>query len=412
MKMRLLTLLTLICLMALPVLAEETVIVHVTDMHYLSPSLTDYGEGFMDVIERADGKVTHYTPQLMQAFVADMLALAPDVVILSGDLTLNGAAQSHAELTEILTPLADAGIRLLALPGNHDSNSSAWQFSGEYVYPVEGMADEDFDDAYLPLGYADALSRDAASQSYLAQITPELWCLLVDVNANGTAGTVNPGTLAWIEAQLRAAQEAGATVIAVSHQPALIHNSLFTFGYVINNASKLLELYGQYGVPLNLCGHLHMQHIARSGGLTEIAASSLAVSPNQYGVLRVRGGELLSYEMRRTDVSGWAARTGQMEPELLDFAAYSAGFFDRTTRSQAEAMLADSGLTPEEAAQMADFAVRLNAEYFSGNRTITADDAAWVLWETRLPGSFFTYYMRSILDEGAQDMTRWAFSGD
>ena len=405
-------LLALFCLPTLPALAEdELVIVHATDMHYLSPSLTDYGEGFMSVIERADGKMTHYTPQLMQAFVDDMLALQPDAIILSGDLTLNGAVESHAGLTALLQPLLDAGIRLLALPGNHDAGSAAYRFDGEYVYWAEAMTDEGFDDMYLPFGYQEAFSRDAASQSYVSQLAPQVWCLLVDTNANGTAGTVHAETLAWIEAQLIRAQEQGVTVISVTHQPALLHNRLFTFGYVINNSSSLLALYEQYGVSLNLCGHLHMQHIAQEGGMVEIAGSSLAVSPNQYGVLRMEGTRLLDYETRPVDVSGRAARTGQTDPTLTDFAACSAAFFDQTTRTQLASMFEGSDLTPEQQSQMTEFAVQLNAEYFSGRRTLTAEDERWVLWETHLPGGFFTRYMGSILMEEAQDMTRFSFAG-
>ena len=44
------------------------------------------------------------------------------------------------------------------------------------IYYVPSLPDEDFDDAYAALGYADALSRDAASMSYVAQISPQVWC--------------------------------------------------------------------------------------------------------------------------------------------------------------------------------------------------------------------------------------------
>lgn len=388
---------------------RDLTIVHVTDMHYLSPGLTDYGEYFMSLIAAADGKVTHYTPQLMQAFVDEMLAMAPDAIILSGDLTLNGATRSHEELTALLRPLTEAGIQVLAMSGNHDTNGTGYQFSGSEVVPVEGLLDEEFDDYYADFGYAQAIARDETSMSYVAQLSPEVWCLMLDVNSNGTAGTVNKGTLAWIEEQLKQAQAAGITVISVTHQPALVHHSMFTFGYTINNSTQLLELYEGYQVPLNLCGHLHMQHVGRAGPLVEIAASSLAVSPNQYGVLRVKDGRLADYAMQQTDVSAWAARTGQSDPNLLAFAAYSAGFFDQTARNQVEATLADAALAQQERAQMTAFAIELNAGYFAGRHTVSADDPARALWEERFPNSFFTYYMRTILEEAAMDMSRVAF---
>lgn len=394
----------LVCLTGASALAEEVTIVHVTDPHYLSPALTDYGPEFMALIEESDGKVTHYTPQIVQAFVAEMLAMQPDAVIISGDLTLNGARKSHEELVSLLTPLAEAGIRVLALPGNHDTNAMGYQFKGEEILYVDGLVDEDFDDLYARLGYEGALSCDPASMSYVAEVAPGLRVLLVDTNANGTLGTVNDRTLLWIEGQLSRAKREGAAVIAVSHQPAMIHNRLFTFGYVINNNTKLLALYEQYGVPLNLCGHLHMQHVVCGNGMTEVAASALAVAPNQYGVLKVQDGRLVSYAMQPLDVAAWAAQTGQTDPNLLDFAAYAADFFNQTTAGQTGAMVAQLPLNPEEKQQMIDFAVALNAEYFSGKRTLTADDPAWALWQQHAPGAFFNVYMGSILAETPQDM--------
>lgn len=390
--------------------AEDLTIVHVTDVHYLSPALTDYGEGFMQVVESADGKVTHYTPQLMHAFVDEMLALQPNAVILSGDLTFNGAMQSHKDLSALLQPLADSGVRVLALPGNHDTNSVGYMFSGPQIIAVESMEDNDFDNVYLQLGYAQAISRDTASMSYVAQISPSVWCLLVDVNANGTSGTVLDDTFLWIEKQLSRAQAAGVTVIAVSHQPALTHNPLFTFGYQINNSQRLLELYARYNVQLSLCGHLHMQHVAKSGALTEVAASSLAVSPNQYGILRIADGKLLSYDMQPVNVSSWAQSTAQTNENLLDFAAYSAAFFDGTTRSQLSDMFAATDIPAADQQRMTDFAVQLNRAYFAGTRTDDMDLAAWNMWQERMPSSFFTYYMRSILMEDAQIMTHITFA--
>lgn len=409
MMKKLICLLALLLLLAAGACAEEMKIVHVTDMHYLSPALTDYSEAFMQVIENADGKVTHYTPQLMQAFVDEMLALQPDAVILSGDLTFNGAAQSHKDLAALLLELRKAGVQVLALPGNHDANSVGYHFIDGEVYMAESLEDADFDNMYLSLGYANAAVRDTASMSYVAELSDQVWCLMVDVNANGTAGTVLEETFAFIEKQLIRAQRQGAAVIAVSHQLVLVHNPLFTFGYMINNGDRLQKLYDQYGVQVNLCGHLHMQHVAQAGELTEIAASSLSVAPNQYGILHVQDGKLTEYAMHSVDVAGWAEKTRQTDANLLHFADYSADFFDRTTERQLEDVFAGSGLEADIQAQMTEFAVRLNREYFSGTRETTADDPAWKLWQEHAGGTFFAYYMNSILREEAQQMTKVIF---
>ena len=388
--------------------AEETLtIVHATDMHFLSPELTDGGEGFIDILTRADGKVTQYSPQLCEAFVADMLTLKPDAVVLSGDVTLNGAHASHDGLAAVLKPLRDAGITVLILPGNHDTGGTAYAFAGDGVERVESLADEDFADTYAEFGYSDALSRDEKSQSYVAEISPKLRLMLIDVNANGTAGMVLDETAKWAKEQLEAAKSAGAAVISVTHQPILTHNRLFTFGYTALGGEKLLELFDEYGVALNLCGHLHIQHIAKDGDFVEIAGSSMAVSPNQYGVLTVKNGAPQSYRTQPVNVAEWAVQSGETNPELLDFASFSAGFFDLVTEKQVAAMMEEIEAPAADKAAMTDFAVRLNAEYFAGRMTLTEDDSAWALWQQYLSGNFFGIYMSTTFEDGGADMNEY-----
>ena len=148
--------------------AETLTVVLATNMHYLSPELTDYRGRFMNTVYASDGKVIHYSPQICGAFVRDMLALRPDAVILSGDLTLNGALVSHEEFAALLRPLAEAGIRVLALPGNHDVGGRAYSFSDSGIVAIPAATAEEFLGIYRDFGYAQALSRDTASLSYTA----------------------------------------------------------------------------------------------------------------------------------------------------------------------------------------------------------------------------------------------------
>lgn len=410
---RLISLLMLLSLMPIPAKAEkETVIVQVTDLHYLSPALTDYGEKFMALIESGDGKVVHYTPQIVSAFVQEMLALQPDAVILSGDLTFNGEPQSHMELAALLQPLADAGISVLALSGNHDSGSITWAYSDAGYQAIDGFPDDQFDDVYAHLGYDAAIARDNASQSYVARVK-DVRILLVDVNTNGTAssgvtGYVKDESLIWIESQLRAARDAGETVIAVSHQPLLVHNSMFVAGKVITNADALLRLYAQYGVQVNLAGHLHLQHIVEQDGLTEFVTGALSVAPIEYAVLTLSEGRPMTYETRPVDVSAWAAAQGVTNPELLDFSTYAWDYFDRITTSQVSAMLSRMDIPEEHADRMTALAIRLNREYFAGTRAPSAQDRDIELWTTYAPTNFFTRYLNSVMED-AKPGNRYTF---
>ena len=66
-------------------------IITATDIHYLSPSLTDsrqYIQGKRLIAQMA--KVIRYIDEIMSAFADEVISAAPDILILSGDLTFNG----------------------------------------------------------------------------------------------------------------------------------------------------------------------------------------------------------------------------------------------------------------------------------------------------------------------------------
>ena len=116
----------LLCLSLVPAFAlGETVLLTATDLHYIAPTLTDNGALFTDLIEQGDGKAMAYSDALIEAFVAQVIAEKPDALILSGDLTFNGARESHEALSLRLARVRDAGIPVFVLPGNHDLNSSS-----------------------------------------------------------------------------------------------------------------------------------------------------------------------------------------------------------------------------------------------------------------------------------------------
>ena len=383
--------------------AEEVVMVEASDLHYLSPALVTGQEQFMRIIERSDGKMPHYSSEICQAFAAEMLAMRPDAVILSGDLTLNGAAQSHRELAQVLRPLQEAGIAVLVIPGNHDVGGIAYRFTPTGPQPLIAASRAEFEEIYRVFGWDGARSRDTVSFSYVYEIRPTLWALMVDVNANDKPGYVRDETLAWIETQLREAQAAGAEVISVTHQNLLMQQHVFALGIQIENAAALIDLYSRYGVRLNLSGHMHMQHIAQQAGIADIATEALPVAPCQYGVIRA-AEEGLRYDTQRLDVAAWARAQGSEDENLLHFEEYAQGFFYQLNvgkMADGLAGVADDGVRQE----MLDYAARINAAYFDGTLKDTDIDAGGLaLWRAHLPGAFFTQYMQMLLEEPEMEM--------
>lgn len=397
----------LLCCVSLSVpAAGDYTLMLATDLHYISPGLTDHGAYFTAMIAAGDGKVTTYCDELTQAFVEEVIFSAPDALILSGDLTFNGARQSHEDLVRRLAPIREAGIPVFVIPGNHDMNNySAASFSGASFTRVESMTPEGFSVLYDDYGYGSALSRDTVSLSYIAELAPDLRLVMLDVNATAVPNTVVTGTFAWLEEQLQDAQKAGARVIAVSHQNVFAHSDLLYHGFVINNAHKLLSLYRKYGVSLNLSGHIHMQHSMKDeSGFLEIATSSLSVSPCQYGLITLNDHQG-AYETRIVDVSAWAGKNQRTEPDLLGFRQYAAAFFAATTLRQS--ISAFSG--DPQASELAAYMANINAAYFSGRLdTLAPDPDLTARWQSA--GTFFSQYLSSILKETPIDHTKAVFT--
>lgn len=384
---------------------EEATIIVASDLHYISPKLTDHGEYFTRMIAAGDGKVVQYCEEIVEAFIGEVIAAKPDCLILSGDITFNGAKTSHEDLAKKLLRIREAGIPVYVLPGNHDLSSyNAASFSGNAFTRVSSVSPEEFASIYAQLGYSDAISRDPASLSYVAEPAPGLRLLMLDVNYPWDSNAVSDETFAWLKEQLEAAKAAGARVISVTHQNLYAHNSLLSYGYVIRNAELLRALYDQYGVKLNLSGHMHMQHIVEgSSGLCEIASSSLLVSPCQYGVIRLSGNRG-TYHTQKTDVAAWARAKGLEDDALLRFPEYADAFFRATSIGQSEEMLSGAENTEE----MIQFLCDVNAAYFAG-RPDLIEDRPDMLRAWTQTGTFFGEYLISILREKIRSHTMLGF---
>ena len=162
---RLIFTLIFLCTILNFLVAKDYTIVHASDIHFLSHRIAEVDEHFMKVIQNADGKVTHLTPELTSAFVYDMLKLKPDAIILSGDLTLNGALESHEDLIKTLKPLVKANIPVLVIPGNHDCDGSAYVFKDNETYEIDSITSSDFLKLYKDFGYSNTI-LDKHSLSY------------------------------------------------------------------------------------------------------------------------------------------------------------------------------------------------------------------------------------------------------
>ena len=203
-----------------------------SDIHYLSRGLTDFGDGFKYKVEHGDGKVVNYIWEITDAFIEAVKKEDPDLVILSGDLTLNGERDSHLDFARKLKEIEDAGIPVIVIPGNHDiNNTAAAQFTGAQALGTAHIGPEDFSEIYQDFGYDEAVSRDSASLSYVYQIDDYNRALMLDTCQyepyNQVGGMIQEETYDWIEDQMEDAWDLGMNVIPVGHHNLLDESEVY-----------------------------------------------------------------------------------------------------------------------------------------------------------------------------------------
>ena len=346
-----------------------------TDLHYLSPRRAD---------KIADGSpadsgsmLTAYTDPIADCMVATTIAARPHAFVMPGDLTFNGELESLEDLALKLRAIADAGIPVLVIPGNHD-------IKGAITRDVFAQLCDEF-------GRAQALACDADSLSYVYELAPAgaapVRLLFVDVNAVEEMDVAPASTIAWVEAQLADARAAGVRVVSFTHQ--LLTDGGGYHGVSIDNGDLIRQAFRRYGMVANFCGHIHSQSLsveqdgatttenAYSGGATanddasdyafyNMATSCLSIYPLRYASIEI-GTDAIDYRTATLDVNTWAAEQGLDDPVLLDFASYARQYnYDAQFATMRMVLSGVEALTPEEADDIADYFARVNVAYVDG----------------------------------------------
>ncbi|MGN0462590.1 MAG: metallophosphoesterase [Ruminococcus sp.] len=386
--------------------SQSAKIIVATDIHYLSSRINDKGNAFFDTVNNADGKLVQYCDEIFSAFGDEVIKSQPDVLILSGDLTFNGEKASHEDLIKKLNEIHSKGVQVLTIPGNHDIDStSACGFKDDEYYQVDCITAEEYRKLYYDFGMKQAQSVDENSFSYLYKVNKDLYVLMLDTNTFGE-NFVQDESYQWIEEQLKMVKLRRAQVITVTHQNLFAHNEQLSFGYQLYDADELLETLNKYKVQCNLSGHIHMQHI-KSDGVTEIATSSLLVSPVQYGVINFDGD--INYQTKSVDVSAWAKDNKLTNEKLLNFSAYAEGFFKENIVKRSLMRLENAEMSNEDKKLIAKTFSELNASYFAGS-TIDISKMQKGIDLCKKQDGFLSKYIETMADEATIDhtsMTIW-----
>lgn len=391
-----------------------------SDLHYQSPLMTDFGEAFQNFVRNDDGKVVEYVDSITDAFLAEAAEKQPDALILSGDLTQNGEKVNHEELAKKLRLLESQGVPVVVIPGNHDINHpSAASFEGTEKKKADNINAEEFYSIYREFGYDEAMDRDEKSLSYIYQADERYWLMMLDScqydPENKIGGRIRKETLLWMEKWLERAREEQVMVIPVAHHNLLKESTLYPEDCTLENAVQVIDLLEQYGLPVYISGHLHLQRVKKHGnggpsqaeesyGIYEIVSDSMVIPPCQYGELRWQEDGSVQYETCPVDVAGWAASQGITDENLLNFPQYSGDFLIETVQNQVYGAL--SAIPDDRKFHMAKLYGQINSAYCAGtavNRRDVKENQMYFYWNRYLGTSEWYENLQAMIKDTGKE---------
>lgn len=390
-----------------------------TDLHYQSAAAGDGGEAYQKFVEHCDGKVVDYLPQLLEAFMDEVIEERPSALILSGDITMNGEKMNHQELSDRLRRVQDAGIQVLVIPGNHDiNNNNAAVYYGKTASETESVTSEEFYQIYRAYGYDQAFSRDETSLSYAYALDEKNWLLMLDSAQynprNLVEGRLLPTTLEWMGGILEEAREQGVLVIPIAHHNLLNQSRMYTVQCTMDNYQQVVELLQHYRIPLFFSGHLHVQRMRKyksepgvpdgEYGIQEIVTDALSIPPCQYGELNWQEDGSLEYSTRSVNVSAWAARSGLDNDDLLHFEDWSYRYIQKLISDQIGGVIRNLG--DDIMKSMSGVYAQVYMDYYAG-RAIDKDQVrstkGYRWWERNMPDSYLLWEINAMMDDADRD---------
>ena len=258
----------------------------------------------------------YFDAALLEAAIRETIAIAPDLVVIGGDLTAEGYAGEFRQAQAFLEPLFQAGLRTLVIPGNHDSKNVGYLHFRDTFGTGEGAGKGD--SVLHVIGGQDLSMRVVAIDSS----KPDL-----------AEGEVGRERYDWISNQF--AGDADVRTFVLHHHLVPVPGTGRERNTVWD-AGDVLALLHSLSVDLVLSGHKHVPHVWLLNGV-------LIVNSGTVSSYRLRGYTRPSYNV--LEVTREAVRvtlkypgTGERVAAEFDRSALQlhtsdelAGMFTKTT---------------------------------------------------------------------------------
>ena len=270
----------------------------VNDVHFGEQAAGIIGGSDIGPILRSEPGEPPYPEVMNRAAVAEIAAVAPDVVVAKGDLTSGGIEEEHRAFLDCYG--AAFGDRLRAVRGNHD------------VCGARTFADDPVQEVVLP-GVVVAI---------------------LDTTIPGKAnGTLHPDQLAWLD-DLGARADRPVLVLGHHHvwNPDTGHRDGTYYGIEPDASQGLVDVVARRpALVAYAAGHTHRNrvvHVAASGDVPYAEVAATKDFPGAWAEYRVFEGGIIQVLHRIADPAAlrWTERSRSMYAGL--YAEYAFGELD------------------------------------------------------------------------------------
>ena len=253
-------------------MAKDLDFYFITDLHHYSRELGTEGKAF-ERISGKDEKCLSDTGDIIDAYF-DMLIADKDteIILVGGDVSYDGAMESHRELVPRFRRLKDAGKRVFVITATHDyyvegnQTGHAMKCAGGELVPATRTSREELIDLYGEFGMDEAISIHKESHSYCVKLQDGYRLLCLNDDGDRVFCGYSEDQIRWIDEQIDSAKEAGDYIFGMTHHPSLPPSAIypaFSARDMLGDWDKTTTHLADKGLKFMFTGHTHMMNIGR-----------------------------------------------------------------------------------------------------------------------------------------------------
>lgn len=330
--------------------ANELRIAVLSDTHYYPVNFVSDCADYETYVG-GDPKMLEESGSILDAALDMVRQDAPDILIVSGDLTKDGEIQGHRDLAAKFQDLEnETDTEVFVINGNHDiyNYEDACTFQNGYQESAQTTTPDEFKQIYANFGYNgdfDAqyftnpvAGEEAGGLSYAVDLgrftivavdsgmySPDAGTGY-DTNEHVTSGRVDEDLLPWVTDRIREADAEGDTVIGIMHHGLIPHfegEEDILSEYVVEDWQNVATQFADAGMRYIFTGHMHANDIAEyttvSGNhITDLETGSLSSWKSPMRTVTLTKGEALNDGTARTQETFAVSSRGVTSIDFTD----------------------------------------------------------------------------------------------